>query len=36
MRFNEEGKIDKIRAYYDTAHTETAIVPEMKKGLQSK
>ncbi|KAL8797114.1 MAG: hypothetical protein Q9195_000581 [Heterodermia aff. obscurata] len=31
MRFNTEGKIDKIRAYYDTAHTEAAIAPEMKK-----
>ena len=34
MRFNAEGKIDKIRAYYDTAHTEAAIAPEMKKAQQ--
>ena len=31
MRFNRDGLIEQIRAYYDSAHTEVALAPEMKK-----
>ena len=31
MRFNRDGLIEQIRAYYDSAHTEMALAPEMKK-----
>lgn len=31
MRFNGDGLIEQIRAYYDSAHTEVALAPEMKK-----
>ena len=35
MRLNRDGQIDLIRAYYDSAHTDVALAPEMKKA-QSK
>ena len=31
MRLNRDGQIDQIRAYYDSAHTDVALAPEMKK-----
>ena len=31
MRFNRDGLIEQIRAYYDSAHTEVGLAPEMKK-----
>ena len=34
MRFDGEGKISKIRAYYDSAHTEVALAPEMKAQMK--
>ena len=33
MHFNEEGKIDRARAYYDSAHMEE-LAKEIKKGQQ--
>lgn len=36
MRLNRDGQVEQVRAYYDSAHTDVSLAPEMKNRSEVK